>query len=74
MNDQTLYCVQCDGPFEFSFKDQVRFNQRGFDPPRRCPVCRQHKMRMDEMNERRDVRRRPRPRRRPRHHDALSYQ
>jgi hypothetical protein len=31
-------------------------------------------MRMDEGNESRDMRRRVRPRRRPRHHDALSYQ
>lgn len=74
MDDQILVCVQCDESFTFSHRDQERFRQRGFDPPRRCPVCRQHKVRMDAANDGRDDRRRVRPRRRPNHHDELSYQ
>lgn len=46
MKDQMLFCVQCDGPFMFSVKNQVRYSRQGFDPPRRCPECRQHKLRL----------------------------
>lgn len=47
MNDQILFCVQCDEPFTFSRNDQERFQQRGFDPPQRCSACRQHKVKID---------------------------
>ena len=51
MKDQMLFCVQCDGPFMFTAKDQVRYSRRGFDPPRRCPECRQHKLRLADGDE-----------------------
>lgn len=46
MKDQMLFCVQCDEPFLYSVNEQVRHSRQGFDPPRRCPACRQHKVRM----------------------------
>ncbi len=73
MKDQTLYCVQCDEPFAFSFRDQEKFSQRGFDPPRRCPACRQHRVRMEDTVHNRDGRGRNRPRRRPHHDEERAY-
>jgi len=46
MKDQMLFCIQCDEPFMFTVKEQVRYSRQGFDPPRRCPECRQHKVRL----------------------------
>ena len=74
MNDQILFCVQCDEAFTFSFGEQEKYRQRGFDPPRRCPACRQHRMRMDDVYSGREGRRRSRPRRRPYQDDEYSYQ
>jgi hypothetical protein len=73
MNDQTLYCVQCDEPFTFSASDQEKFRQRGFDSPRRCPACRQHRVRMADAFHDHEGRRRNRPRRRPHHDDEHAY-
>lgn len=64
MKDQMLFCVQCDEHFIYSVKEQMRHNQQGFDAPRRCQVCRQHKVRMDDHREGRDDRRKVKPRRR----------
>jgi hypothetical protein len=63
MKDQMLFCVQCDEPFMYSVKEQMRHQRQGFDPPRRCPECRQHKVKLGEegggspKNERRGQRR-----------------
>jgi len=61
MSDLTLVCVQCDQPFIYSAAAQARAERHGFDPPRRCPECRQHKVRMEgeeaHWDERRHVRR-----------------
>ena len=46
MKDQLLFCVQCDEPFMYSVKEQERHLRQGFDPPRRCPECRQHKVKL----------------------------
>ena len=64
MNDAILICVQCDEAFTFSGKDQERFLKRGFDPPHRCPVCRQHKVRMVDQSYDWRSRRRANPRNR----------
>jgi len=48
MKDQLLFCVQCDEAFMYSVKEQMRHERQGFDPPRRCPECRQHKVKLDE--------------------------
>ncbi len=63
MEDQILFCIQCDEPFTFSYEDQQRFHKRGFDPPRRCSSCRQHKVRMDAPQESRGLRRKGKARR-----------
>jgi hypothetical protein len=43
MVSTTISCIQCDTDFEFSAKDQEKYERKGFDPPRRCPLCRKHK-------------------------------
>jgi hypothetical protein len=48
MKDQMLFCVQCDEAFLYTVKEQIRHERQGFDPPRRCPECRQHKVKLDE--------------------------
>ena len=65
MKDQMLFCVQCDEPFMFIVKEQNRYSRQGFDPPRRCPECRQHKVRLaDDEETPRGERRGPRRSRR----------
>ncbi len=46
MKDQMLFCVQCDEAFLYTVKEQMRHERQGFDPPRRCPQCRQHKVKL----------------------------
>ncbi|MDJ0856884.1 MAG: zinc-ribbon domain containing protein [Desulfobacterales bacterium] len=58
MNDQILFCVQCEEPFAFNAIEQEKYRQRDFDPPRRCPTCRQHRMRTDDAHAGRNGRRR----------------
>lgn len=61
MKDQMLFCMQCEEPFLFTVKEQMRHSRQGFDPPRRCPECRQHKVRLnDGAKEGRGERRAPR--------------
>lgn len=43
MQDQILYCVQCESPFSFTVSEQKRLNSQGFDAPKRCPECRKKK-------------------------------
>jgi hypothetical protein len=72
MKDAILFCVQCDAAFTFSSKDQERFLKRGFDPPRRCPLCRQHKIRMVDQTNDWKSRRRANPRNRFRSDDDFA--
>ena len=44
VEDELLYCQQCERPFIFSAKDAERYERLGFDPPRRCQDCRKHKI------------------------------
>ena len=46
MKDQMLFCVQCDEAFLYTVQEQTRHERQGFDPPRRCPQCRQHKVKL----------------------------
>jgi hypothetical protein len=73
MNDQILFCVQCEEPFAFSAMEQQKYRQRDFDPPRRCPACRQHRMRTDDAHEAREGRRRSRSRRRSHQDDGWAH-
>ena len=43
MESIIITCIQCEEEFEFTAKEQEKFQQRGFDPPLRCPICRKNK-------------------------------
>jgi hypothetical protein len=47
MNGIYLTCIQCGSEFEFSPEQQQRFQSKGFDPPLRCELCRQHKIKSE---------------------------
>ena len=68
-----LFCVQCDEPFIYSVKEQLRHERHGFDAPRRCQSCRQHKVRMEETDSGRKSRRRPKSQRRSHEDEELSF-
>ncbi|MEB3205737.1 MAG: CxxC-x17-CxxC domain-containing protein [Vampirovibrionales bacterium] len=38
---QTLPCSDCGGEFVFTVEEQEFFNEKGFNPPRRCKPCRE---------------------------------
>lgn len=38
--DQTLVCVDCGAQFTFTARDQAFYQERGYQAPRRCRVCR----------------------------------
>lgn len=51
MESFIITCIQCDTEFEFTIKEQEKFQQRGFDPPLRCSYCRRKKSRESERDE-----------------------
>ncbi|MFC1811433.1 zinc-ribbon domain containing protein [Thermodesulfobacteriota bacterium] len=51
MESIIITCIQCDTEFEFTDKEQEKFQQRGFDPPLRCFSCRKNKSREIERDE-----------------------
>lgn len=54
MEDTTMVCIQCDEEFEFSVLEQKKYEDRGYDIPKRCPSCRKHKNRnVDPVEDRR---------------------
>ena len=54
MEDMTMVCVQCEEEFEFSVLEQEKYEERGYDIPKRCPSCRKHKSRnLDSAEDRR---------------------
>ena len=46
MRDQIITCVQCNTEFEFSAVEQEYYNNKGFNPPKRCPQCRKNKAKL----------------------------
>jgi CxxC-x17-CxxC domain-containing protein len=38
--DKSLVCVDCGVQFTFSARDQAFYQERGYQAPRRCKVCR----------------------------------
>jgi CxxC-x17-CxxC domain-containing protein len=40
MNNQKLTCQECGQEFPFSSGEQKFFEEKGFEPPKRCPDCR----------------------------------
>jgi hypothetical protein len=43
MESKWIVCIQCDSEFEFDTEDQIRYAEKGYDEPQRCPACRKHK-------------------------------
>lgn len=41
--DKKLVCQDCGKEFVFSGKDQKFFEEKGYQPPKRCPDCRSKK-------------------------------
>jgi len=46
MRDQFIICVQCNAEFEFSAAEQEYYQNKGFNPPKRCPQCRKNKSKL----------------------------
>ena len=51
MEDLTMVCIQCEEEFEFSVLEQKKYEERGYDIPKRCPSCRKHKSRNQDSAE-----------------------
>ncbi len=45
MEEKTLECKICGRMFTWSLGEQQFFEDRGLDPPKRCPQCRAKKRR-----------------------------
>ncbi len=45
MEEKTIICIQCGGPFTLTVSQQQRLRDLGFDQPKRCRQCRDNKMR-----------------------------
>jgi hypothetical protein len=45
--DATITCVECTEPFTWTSGEQVFYEEKGFDPPKRCPGCRK-KRKLDQ--------------------------
>jgi len=43
MESKILTCIQCDSEFEFSVANQLEYEAKGYDEPKRCPECRKRK-------------------------------
>lgn len=48
MSDKQLICAQCGSAFVFSRAEQERYKIRGFDAPRRCPLCRKSRVKLQD--------------------------
>lgn len=53
IEDMIMVCVQCDEEFDFSIQEQEKYEERGYDIPKRCPSCRKHKSRSLDLTENR---------------------
>ncbi|MCX6806539.1 MAG: zinc-ribbon domain-containing protein [Candidatus Berkelbacteria bacterium] len=43
LKDQNLVCQDCGKEFVFTANDQKFFEEKGYQPPKRCPDCRKAK-------------------------------
>ena len=41
--DEKLVCQDCGKEFDFTASDQKFFQEKGYQPPKRCPDCRKAK-------------------------------
>ena len=55
MESEWFFCRQCDTEFEFDTAEQVRYAEKGYDNPLRCPECRKHKTKFINVREERKV-------------------
>ncbi len=42
-NDKEITCSDCGQTFIFTGREQVFFQEKGFNPPKRCKPCREKK-------------------------------
>ncbi|MHC4459074.1 MAG: zinc-ribbon domain containing protein [Planctomycetota bacterium] len=42
---KVITCIQCDCEFDHTIDEQMYYEQRGFDEPKHCHVCRKKKSR-----------------------------
>ncbi|UCH23296.1 MAG: zinc-ribbon domain containing protein [Deltaproteobacteria bacterium] len=40
---KVITCIQCDCEFDYTIDEQMYYQLRGFDEPKRCPACRKKK-------------------------------
>ena len=43
MPDQIMACSDCHTTFTFTEGEQIFFQEKGFNPPGRCPDCRRRR-------------------------------
>lgn len=55
MKDKMLICIQCETNFVFTGREQGKYERLGFSEPLRCPQCRQHKLKPNDMWERKKI-------------------
>jgi len=48
LSDKQLICAHCGSAFVFSQEEQERYKVRGFDAPRRCPLCRKSRVKLHD--------------------------
>jgi hypothetical protein len=54
METKFITCVQCDAEFEFTVSEQRYYEERDFDVPKRCPVCRKHKTKLNKASDKKE--------------------
>jgi hypothetical protein len=55
MKVKILTCIQCETDFVFTGREQDKYKRHGFSEPLRCPQCRHHKSKIDDIWERRKI-------------------
>ena len=54
MESEWIVCMQCDAEFEFAEDEQVRYADRGYDAPCRCPECRKHRAKLNSFERKKE--------------------
>jgi CxxC-x17-CxxC domain-containing protein len=53
--DEKLVCQDCGKEFVFSAADQQFFQEKGYQPPKRCPECRKAKKAQRSSNQKYEI-------------------
>jgi hypothetical protein len=56
MEEKVIRCIQCGLSFSLTVAEQKRFMSKGFDLPKRCPVCRKNKIKIGNHGDRKELR------------------